>query len=345
MIKIENLNIRLLDFNLHDIKLEIGENEFFILMGPTGAGKTVLLEAIAGLVPIKSGRIIIEKKDITKLPPERRGISIVYQDYALFPHLTVKDNITYGLHFHRNDKTKAKKDLTRLVEELNLSRLLRRFPTNLSGGEKQRVALARALMVEPKVLLLDEPISALDPRFREEVRRGLKRAHQSSNITFFMVTHDFAEALSLADRAAVINDGKIEQVGMMEDIFQKPRSTFVANFVGMKNLFSAQYKGTKAIVDDVEIELGREISNTHGYIAIRPEDIVISRKSLTSSMRNSFRGKVTGVIDQGFSYEVHVRVGQIFFKSLITKRSLVEFDIHEGSDVMLSFKSTAIHNF
>ena len=345
MIKIENLNIRLLDFNLHDIKLEIGENEFFILMGPTGAGKTVLLEAIAGLVPIKSGRIIIEKKDITKLAPERRGISIVYQDYALFPHLTVKDNITYGLHFHRNDKTKAKKDLTRLVEELNLSHLLRRFPTNLSGGEKQRVALARALMVEPKVLLLDEPISALDPRFREEVRRGLKRAHQSSNITFFMVTHDFAEALSLADRAAVINDGKIEQAGKMEDIFQKPRSTFVADFVGMKNLFAAQYKGTKAIVDDVEIELGREISNTHGYIAIRPEDIVISRKSLTSSMRNSFRGKVTGVIDQGFSYEVHVQVGQISFKSLITKRSLVELDIHEGSEVMLSFKSAAIHNF
>jgi molybdate/tungstate transport system ATP-binding protein len=345
MIKIENLNIRLLDFNLHDIKLEIGENEFFILMGPTGAGKTVLLEAIAGLVPIKSGRIIIEKKDITKLAPERRGISIVYQDYALFPHLTVKDNITYGLHFHRNDKTKAKKDLTRLVEELNLSHLLRRFPTNLSGGEKQRVALARALMVEPKVLLLDEPISALDPRFREEVRRGLKRAHQSSNITFFMVTHDFAEALSLADRAAVINDGKIEQAGKMEDIFQKPRSTFVADFVGMKNLFAAQYKGTKAIVDDVEIELGRELSNTHGYIAIRPEDIVISRKSLTSSMRNSFRGKVTGVIDQGFSYEVHVQVGQISFKSLITKRSLVELDIHEGSEVMLSFKSAAIHNF
>ena len=345
MIKIENLNIRLLDFNLHDIKLEIGENEFFILMGPTGAGKTVLLEAIAGLVPIKSGRIIIEKKDITKLAPERRGISIVYQDYALFPHLTVKDNITYGLHFHRNDKTKAKKDLTRLVEELNLSHLLRRFPTNLSGGEKQRVALARALMVEPKVLLLDEPISALDPRFREEVRRGLKRAHQSSNITFFMVTHDFAEALSLADRAAVINDGKIEQAGKMEDIFQKPRSTFVADFVGMKNLFAAQYKGTKAIVDDVEIELGRELSNTHGYIAIRPEDIVISRKSLTSSMRNSFRGKVTGVIDQGFSYEVHVQVGQILFKSLITKRSLVELDIHEGSDVVLSCKSAAIHNF
>jgi molybdate/tungstate transport system ATP-binding protein len=345
MIKIEDLNIRLLAFNLHNIKLEIGENEFFILMGPTGAGKTVLLEAIAGLVPIKSGKIIIGEKDITRLPPERRGISIVYQDYTLFPHLTVQDNITYGLHFHRTDKTKAKKDFSRLVEELNLSHLLRRLPTNLSGGENQRVALARALMVEPKVLLLDEPISALDPSFREEVRNGLKRAHQSSDITFFMVTHDFAEALSLADRAAVMNDGRIEQVGMMEDIFQKPRSTFVADFVGMKNLFAAQYKGTKAIIDNVEIELGRELPNTHGYIAIRPEDIVISRKSLTSSMRNSFRGKVAGVLDQGFSYEVHIQVGQVFFKSLITKRSLVELDIHEGSEVVLSCKSTAIHNF
>ena len=345
MIKIKNLNIRLSAFNIHNIKLEIGENEFFILMGPTGAGKTVLLEAIAGLVPITSGKIIIGDKDITTLPPERRGISIVYQDYALFPHLTVQDNITYGLHFHRIDKTKAQKEFSRLVEELNISHLLQRLPTNLSGGEKQRVALTRALMVEPNVLLLDEPISALDPRFREEVRNGLKKAHQSSHITFFMVTHDFAEALSLADRAAVMNDGKIEQVGTMEDIFQKPRSTFVADFVGMKNLFAAHYKGTKAIIGNVAIELGRKPPNTHGYIAIRPEDIVISRKRLTSSMRNSFRGKVAGILDQGFSYEVHVQVGHIFFKSLITKRSLVELDIHEGSEVVLSCKSTAIHDF
>lgn len=345
MINVENLNVHLLEFNLHNITLNISENEFFILMGPTGAGKTVLLEAIAGLIPITSGKIIIGEKDITRLPPERRGISIVYQDYALFPHLTVRENIIYGLHFHRVDKTKVTKAFARLVEELNLVHLLRRLPTNLSGGEKQRVALARALMVEPKVLLLDEPISALDPTFREEVRNGLKRAHQSSDITFFMVTHDFAEALSLADRAAVMNDGKIEQVGTMEDIFQRPRSTFVADFVGMKNLFAAYYKGTKAIIDTVEIELGRKPTNSHGYIAIRPEDIVISRKKITSSMRNSFRGKVTGVLDQGFTYEVHIQVGRIFFKSLITKRSLVELTIHEGSEIMLSFKSTAIHNF
>jgi molybdate/tungstate transport system ATP-binding protein len=345
MITIEDLNIRLLDFNLHDIKLAIGKNEFFILMGPTGAGKTVLLEAIAGLIPITSGTIIIGERDVTSLPPERRGIGIVYQDYALFPHLTVQENITYGLHFHHIDKKKAKRDFSRLVEELNLAHLLRRLPTNLSGGEKQRVALARAMMVEPKVLLLDEPISALDPAFREEVRNGLKRVHQASDFTFFMVTHDFTDALSLADRAAVMLDGGIEQIGTMEDIFQRPRSTFVADFVGMKNLFAAHYKGTKAVIDAVEIELGRKPNTTHGYIAIRPEDIVMSTAEVSSSMRNSFRGTVKGVIDQGLFYEVRTQVGAITFTSLITKRSLLELNIREGSNLFLSFKSTAIHTF
>lgn len=345
MITIENLNIRLLDFNLHDIRLDIGENEFFILMGPTGAGKTVLLEAIAGLIPITSGTIIIGERDVTSLPPEKRGIGIVYQDYALFPHLTVQENITYGLHFHHIDKKKAKKGFSRLVDDLNLSHLLQRLPTNLSGGEKQRAALARALMVEPKVLLLDEPISALDPAFREEVRKGLKRVHQASDCTFFMVTHDFTDALSLADRAAVMLDGRIEQIGTMEDIFQRPCSTFVADFVGMKNLFAARYKDTKAVIDTVEIELGRKPNTTHGYIAIRPEDIVMSTAQLSSSMRNSFRGTVKGIIDQGLFYEVRAQVGAITFTSLITKRSLLELNIREGSDLFLSFKSTAIHTF
>jgi molybdate/tungstate transport system ATP-binding protein len=345
MIRIENLNIRLLEFNLHDIKLDIGKNEFFILMGPTGAGKTILLEAISGLVPLKSGKITIGKRDITRLPPEKRGISIVYQDYALFPHLTVLENITYGLHFHKIGKTQAEERLTHLLDVLNLSHLQQRLPINLSGGEKQRVALARALMVEPEVLLLDEPISALDPGFREEVRNALKRLHKSSNVTFLMVTHNFAEALSLGDRGAVMKEGRIEQIGSMEDIFQRPSSTFVADFVGMKNIFATQFRDTKALIHDLIVELGREAINSHGYIAIRPEDIVISKEAFTSSMRNTFRGKVTGALDQGLYYEVHVQVGRVTLKSLITKRSLFELKIHEGRKVFVSFKSTAIHTF
>lgn len=345
MIAIRGLNIDLREFHLRDINLDIAANEFFILMGPTGAGKTVLLEAVAGLVPIKSGTILIGDQEITRLPPEKRSTSLVYQDYALFPHLTVMENITYGLHFHKMDKTQTKERFDQLMEVLDLARLHHRLPTNLSGGEKQRVAVARALMIDPKVVLLDEPLSALDPGFREEVRNALRRLHKSSKATFLMVTHDFAEALSLGGRAAVMNTGRIEQIGSIEDIFQRPLSTFVADFVGMKNLFAVRFQGTRANAKNLEIELGRKPTNSRGYIAIRPEDIVISREALSSSMRNSFRGIITGVFDQGFYYEVHLLVGTVTFKSLITKRSLFELKLHEGAEVFFSFKASAVHSF
>ncbi|MDY6973757.1 MAG: ABC transporter ATP-binding protein, partial [Thermodesulfobacteriota bacterium] len=274
MITIRELNIDLQEFQLKDINIDIVENEFFILMGPTGAGKTVLLEAIAGLVPIKRGTIYVGEREIAGLPPEKRGISIVYQDYALFPHLKVIDNITYGVRFHKIDKGLVQDRLTQLMDVLDLSHLKHRFPPNLSGGEKQRIAVARALMIDPDVVLLDEPLSALDPGFREEVRHALKRIHQSSNVTFLMVTHDFAEALSLAGRAAVMNNGRIEQIGEMKEIFEKPVSPFVADFVGMKNVFPVKFNGTKALLKNLKLELGRNVQNSHGYVAIRPENIV-----------------------------------------------------------------------
>ncbi len=345
MISIQNLSICLGEFHLQDINMDIEKGSFFTLMGPTGAGKTVLLEAIAGLVPIHKGNIILGGKNVTRLPPEKRGVGIVYQDYALFPHLSVLANITYGLHYRKMKRKDAQERLEQLIDELNLSHLLKRLPTNLSGGENQRVALARALIVDPKVLLLDEPLSALDPSFREEIRKGLQRLHAQSDTTFLMVTHDFAEALSLSDRAAIMNRGKIEQIGCMKDIFQKPNSTFVADFVGMKNLFAAQFKDTRATVDSLEIELARRPSKDHGYIAIRPEDIVLSKEPFSSSMRNAFRGVITGVLDQGLYYEIDLMVNDILFKSMITKSSLFELDIRDGSDIYLYFKSAAIHSF
>jgi len=345
MIRLENLNITLPGFNLSDINLSIGENEFFILMGPTGAGKTVLLEAIAGLVPVKSGKIIIGERDITTLPPEKRGVSIVYQDYALFPHLTVLENITYGLRFHRMEKAQAEKRLNRLLDLVNLSRLQQRLPANLSGGEKQRVALARALMVNPAVLLLDEPLSALDPGFREEVRSALKRLHQSSSSTFLMVTHDFAEALSLAGRAAVMNNGRIEQIGHVTELFEKPSSPFVADFVGMKNLFKASFSGTHAMASGLRVEIGRSVDPSSHYLAIRPEDIVLSREKFSSSMRNNFSGTVVKITNQGFYYEIDVGVEDISFKSLVTKGALIELGLEEASPVYVSFKASAVHIF
>ncbi len=345
MIKTESLNISLPGFNLHDINLSIEEGGFFVLMGPTGAGKTVLLEALVGLVPVKSGRIIIEGNDVTRLPPEKRGVSIVYQDYALFPHLTVIENIKYGLRFHKVDRKEAKERLDRLLHDLDIEYIEQRFPENLSGGELQRVALARALMINPRVLLLDEPLSALDPRFKEEIRSGLKRLHRASRVTFLMVTHDFVDALSLANRVAVMNEGRIAQTGSIEDIFQRPISKFVADFVGMKNLFPARFSGSRAIINNLKIELGRIPANSHGYIAIRPEDIVLSKEPFISSMRNSFKGTVSVIFDRGFYYEVHIRTEEVTFKSLITKKSLFELEIQEGVEILISFKSTAIHSF
>lgn len=345
MIRIENLQIRLPGFSLRDISLHIRENEFFILIGPTGSGKTVLLEGIVGLVPIKRGHVNIAGKDITKMPPEKRGVSIVYQDHALFPHLTVEDNIRYGLRYHPVDKKEARERLRRLVDSLNIATILGRLPVNLSGGEKQRVALARALIVEPKVILLDEPLSALDPAFREEIRNKLKELQETSGTTFMMVTHDFAEALALATHAAVINNGKIEQSGSIDDIFLKPQSSFVADFVGMKNIFDGQFRDDRFCIQDIEIMIEPQSGRGKNHIAVRPEDILIGPKTLRSNSRNTFVGRVKSIIDQGFTYEVHVKVGDVIFKSLITKKGLYRMGIREGDTIPIGFKPDTVHCF
>ncbi|MBN2324861.1 MAG: ABC transporter ATP-binding protein [Spirochaetes bacterium] len=345
MIQLEHLSVDLDEFHLRDVSLSVSENEFFVLMGPTGAGKTVLLEAVAGLVPVQDGRILIGGRDVTHLPPEKRGISIMYQDYALFPHFTVLDNIMYGLHFHRVDKDQRQERKKQLIEQLNLGHLLHRYPATLSGGELQRVALARALIVRPTVLLLDEPLSALDPAFREEIRDALVTLQERSGVTFIMVTHDFSDALSLAQRACVINNGSIEQTGDIADIFQRPTSRFVADFVGMKNCYQVNFRDTKAVIDGIEIETGRTWWRAYGYIAIRPEDVVISKKPLDSSMRNVFEGRIRSVRDKGFFYEAEVLVWNTVFVSLITKSALFDLDIREGVRVWIAFKATSIHLF
>jgi len=345
MIKINNLSVSLGNFNLYNINLEIEENSFFVLMGPTGAGKTVLLEAIAGLTPIRSGSIFIGSRDVTKLPPEKHGVSIMYQDNSLFPHLNVMENIRYGLKYHKTDKDKSDKRIDELIEQLGLSSLLNRLPLNLSGGELQRVSLARALAVDPKIVLLDEPLSALDPNFRYELRQMLKDLHKSTNVTFLMVTHDFGEAISLAEKAAIMNGGRIVQTGTIDEIFQKPCCNFAADFVGMRNIFHTEFHGTKAKTGKLLIDMGKKMEDASGHIAIRPEDIVLSREKLKSSMRNSFRGKVMSIIDLGFFYEIDIDVNGTIFRSMIAKGSLYELKIKENSDLFISFKASAIHNF
>jgi molybdate/tungstate transport system ATP-binding protein len=345
MIRVDKLCIDLPGFSVRSVDLSIEKGEFFTLLGPTGAGKTLVLEAISGLAPITSGRILVAERDVTHTPPEHRGIGIVYQDYALFPHLSVFQNITYGIRYQNMDEKESQERVERIIETLNLGGLRNRSTHNLSGGERQRVALARALVVSPSVLLLDEPLSALDPNFREDLRKLLKELHRDMGITFLMVTHDFGEALYLADRAAVINQGGIEQVGKTDEVFQRPATPFVAEFVGMKNVFEAAFQGDKALFGSLEIDLGERVNGAKRFIAIRPEDVVISPEASPSAEYLSLKGEIQRVMDNGPYYDVFVRVRDTVFQAFTTKSALIDMPLASGRNVFLNMKCSHFHVF
>ncbi|MBN2061284.1 MAG: ABC transporter ATP-binding protein [Deltaproteobacteria bacterium] len=346
MIRLEDLEIRLPGFSINKINLFIDEGEFFTLLGPTGAGKTLVLEAISGLFPVNGGRIFIGEMDVTTTPIENRGIGIMYQDYALFPHLSVMQNISYGLRYRKRDAGDSGKDLGRLIDLLELGRLMGRSIENLSGGEKQRVSLARALAVDPRVLLLDEPLSALDPNFREEIWKMLKRIHRETGITILMVTHDFAEALYLGQRAAIINKGSIMQEGTVRDLFRFPSSCFVARFVGMKNIFPADLTGNRAKIDSgVSLELGREYNNGEKTIAFRPEDVVLSREDRSSRGYSSMKGKILAISENGSGFNVLAVAGETEFHAHVVRRDFLEMDLADMEDVYINLSPSVIHAF
>ncbi|MDO9125121.1 MAG: ATP-binding cassette domain-containing protein, partial [Deltaproteobacteria bacterium] len=237
MIKIEGLTILLGSFRLKDFCIEIAEGEFHFLLGPTGSGKTLILESIIGLHKPKKGKIWIGEKEVQNLPPERREISYVPQDLALFPHLSVKENILYGIRAKNHSLKTYEEYVGSLIQVMKVGHLLERYPANLSGGEKKRVALLRALAPKPKLLLLDEPLSGLDPSIKFEIQQLLKTLHASFHPTVLCVSHDFEEAYLLGDKMTIFIDGKVEQVGKRDDVFLKPRSQKVAQFLGLKNLY------------------------------------------------------------------------------------------------------------
>ena len=343
MIQIENLNVKLSGFSLHQINISIEQGEFFTLLGPTGAGKTVVLESAIGIIPITNGHVIINGKDVTRLPPEERGIGIVYQDFALFPHLTVYENITYGLRYHRINGKEPGKNLSFIIKRLSLDPLLQRLILNLSGGEKQRVALARALAVDPSVLLLDEPLSALDPNFREDTRETLKRLHIETGITVLMVTHDFTEAHFLAQRTAIINNGRIEQTGSIAEVFHRPSTTFVAEFVGMKNIFPAIFNGNKAQIGKLAVKTNLQITGSKKYIAIRPEDIHVSVVKQSLPECNSIKGSVSKILTHGFYCDICIETSDVKFTAIIPSNSFVNMNLTEGKSVYISFDPANVH--
>ncbi len=223
---------------VESLNLSVNQGELVAFLGPSGCGKSTTLRAIAGLMKTRSGHIRLDAEDITRKPPNKRDVGMVFQSYALFPHLSVTENVAFGLRLKRLDKQDIDKRVTEGLSIVGLGEFARRMPAELSGGQQQRVALARALVMDPKVLLLDEPLSNLDARLRLEMRSELQRVQQQTGLTMIFVTHDQVEALSLADRIVVMNKGSIEQIGSPEEIYNCPATRFVADFVGFENIFA-----------------------------------------------------------------------------------------------------------
>jgi len=347
MIEIKGLRKNLGNFAIKNINLRIFEGEYFVILGPTGAGKTTLLETIAGLIQPDEGKIWLKGKEINILPPECRNIGFVYQDYALFPHLSVVENIKFGLKFKKLDKSTIAQRVSNVMDLLHISHLSSASPNTLSGGEAQRVALARVLVIQPQILLLDEPLSNLDPNLRLKLQSELKKIHQNLMITTIHVTHNFDEAISLADRIGIMHQGEILQVGTSIEIFRQPTSEKVAQFIGCENLF----KGELVNQNGLKIFTTKKI-NVHvvthkegeGYICIHPEDIILSKEPVATSARNCFCGKIIKLVEKGILAYVWVDIGEPFVV-LITKNSLAEMKLTLYSQVYITFKATAVHVF
>ena len=288
-----------------NVSIDIAQNEFFALLGPSGCGKTTLLRMISGLETPTGGQIMIGNEDMALTPPNKRPTNMVFQSYAVFPHMTVEQNVGYGLKVTGVQSSEIKRRVAEALEMVKLSALAERKPDQMSGGQRQRVALARALVKRPKVLLLDEPLSALDAKLRDGMRLELTRLQETVGITFIIVTHDQDEALSMASRIAVMDKGAVQQIATPAELYEQPRSRFVADFIGKVNLIDAKFLGQKGKAITCEAKgLGKmEIASDKTVggsfaIAVRPEKLKITTtEPMSSAIR--LQGKVRDVAYYG----------------------------------------------
>ena len=297
-----------------DIDLELGQGEFFALLGPSGCGKTTTLRMVGGFELPTEGRILLGGQDVTMLPPYKRDVNTVFQSYALFPHMTVADNVAFGLRRKGVASADIARRGERMLELVGLAGFGRRRPHQLSGGQQQRVALARALVNEPKVLLLDEPMGALDAKIRKSMQVELKRIQQEVGITFLYVTHDQNEAMSMADRLAVMNGGRIEDMGAPQRVYDRPATQFVAEFLGSCNILPVQYDSTGILrLPDGSSVLVATDEDYHAVtvsaarVGLRPEKLVVTRgEAVTTTAPNAVRGTVRTATYLGASTEYEI---------------------------------------
>ena len=289
-----------------DFTLEIAQGEFLVLLGPSGCGKTTTLRMIAGFVEPSAGRILFGDRDVTDLPPYHRNTGLVFQGYALFPHLSVFDNVAFGLRMRRLERAAIEKRAREALRLVRLEALGERMPKQLSGGQQQRVALARALVIEPEILLLDEPLSNLDAKLREEVRVEIRQLQRRLGLTTVMVTHDQEEALSVADRLVVMSNGEIQQIGTQRELYNVPANQFVASFIGRTNFFSGAMIGAQRFRTESGLEISVATTAAPArLLAIRPERV---RLGNANGAANSFAGTVEFVSYLGATTEYVVRL-------------------------------------
>jgi molybdate transport system ATP-binding protein len=347
MLEIKNISITLGDFALTDISLTVKTGDYLTLLGVSGAGKTVLLELLAGLVKPAAGKIFWNGKEITAQNIQERPVGLVYQDLSLFPHLRVDQNIAFPLKNKRLKKTAIKAKVTELAVTTGVSHLMHRYPGTLSGGEAQRVALARTLAADPDVLLLDEPLANLDITLRNGLTKLLRTINRMGK-TIIHVTHDYTEAATLSNHVAVIENGRLVQTGEPLEVFRHPATAFVARFSGMKNLFQASvipspHPGLMIanIGGGCEIFFTGQTDQLEGFVSIPAEDIILSKHPFETSAINQFHGVVKETWMAGTGMEVIIDAGAELVVT-ITRTSFEKLELQSGKKVWLTFKASAV---
>lgn len=348
MIELRSVTKRFGDFEaVKGVDLAVRTGEFLTLLGPSGCGKTTLLRIMAGFETPDEGSVWLGGEDISLVPPYRRPVNQVFQSYALFPHMTVRDNIAFGLRMQRVSRTESSSRVAEVMEMVSLVGLEDRRPHQLSGGQRQRVALARAIVCRPKVLLLDEPLSALDAKLRLAMQVELKRLQRRLGLTFVFVTHDQEEALTMSDRIAIVHQGRIEQMGSPTEIYHQPRTAFAADFVGMGNLLDAEViaidseharvrvsGGLEWLIDAEELPPGARTAR----VSVRPEKIFISKQPVDAEA--VFTARVEEEIFKGPMDELWLRTPQgLRLTALVANESTMLEAIHEGDEVFCGVHS------
>lgn len=299
---------------IKNINLEVYEGEFITLLGSSGCGKTTILRSISGMDRPTSGKVYLDGEDVTDVDPTKRQVNTIFQNYALFPLMTIEKNIEFGLKMKKVPKQERKKRVKEMIELVHLEGYEKRKPKELSGGEQQRVSIVRGLINNPKVLLLDEPLSALDLKLRKKMQIELKQLQKKLGITFIYVTHDQDEALSMSDRIAVIKDGKIEQIGTPVEVYEKPKSVYVADFLGEANIFKGIVKDDICICEEGNIKIISKFkNNTSIDLIVRPENVKLSKEK-----NSELVGTIYEQIYDGAFTKVLIKVDKKIIKAIIT---------------------------